>query len=51
VVGLLFLTSSIIELARGGLKRLMREGAWLPKRERDGQTRADPPVGSTECPQ
>jgi len=51
VVGLLFLVTAVVELARGGMKRLRTEGVWLGGQEREGQSRADPPVGSTECPQ
>lgn len=50
-VGLVFLVSAVVGLARGGLSRLVVEGVWLGDREREGQARADPPVGSTECPQ
>ena len=51
VVGLLFLVTALIELARGGVQRFKTEGVWLGERGREGQGRADPPVGSTECPQ
>ena len=51
-VGLVFLVSSVVGLARGGVARLRVEGMWLgDTREREGQSRSDPPVGSTECPQ
>ena len=50
-VGLLFLVTALIQLARGGVKRFKTEGVWLGERGREGQGRADPPVGSTECPQ
>jgi len=51
-VGLVFLVSSVVGLARGGVARLRVEGMWLgDTREREGQSRSDPPIGSTECPQ
>jgi len=50
VVGLVFLVTGSITLARGGVSRLREEGFW-----RSDQTRRQeiehPPVGAIECPQ
>jgi len=51
VVGLLFLVTGLVDLARHGGKMYRTDGVWLGGRDREGQARADPPIGSTECPQ
>ena len=52
VVGLIFLVTGCVTLARGGLTRLRQEGVWRHQRSKHGASDIEhPPVGATECPQ
>ena len=52
VVGILFLVTGLITLARGGVGRLKEEGVWRRETRRCGSDGVEhPPVGAIECPQ